>query len=96
MDLIPKLLAAIDAYKIAAAVPLDSTLSSRMFADGKKITGMREGRGITVGRLEMAFDWIVANWPEGKPMPANLVPTISQTTPAPMGISAAAVAGAAE
>lgn len=70
---IAHLLRIADAYKAAAGVDSDSTVSSRVFNDGKRLGILREGRGdITVGRFNAALDWFVAHWPEGAAMPPEL------------------------
>lgn len=42
----------------------DTTLSSRIFNDGKKIAAMRGGATITVRRMSDAVDYVCKHWPE--------------------------------
>lgn len=69
---ISELLKVADAYKEAAGLDKDSTVSSRVFNDGKKLTALREGSDIVTGRYNAAFVWFYDHWPEGKAMPKTL------------------------
>ena len=60
-----------DAF-IAATSIKDVTLSHRMFGDSKKLTAIRNGSDITVGRLNSAIEWLSANWPENAVWPENV------------------------
>jgi hypothetical protein len=72
---IETLLEAVDAYKAASGLERDSTLSSRMFNDGKRLGLLRAGHAdITVGRFNAALAWLRDNWPEGHPLPSSLCP----------------------
>lgn len=67
---IADLLKVVDSYKAAAGVDADSTVSSRVFRDGKKIGALRDGRAdITLGRFAEALNWFERHWPKGAPMP---------------------------
>jgi hypothetical protein len=77
------LIAVADAYKAAAGVPKDQTVSYRVFRDSKKLTHMREGAGITLDRFNSAMQWFRDNWPAGHDKPAALAP------PAQVGEAAA-------
>jgi hypothetical protein len=62
MNEISHLLSVIDAYKSALGID-DTTVSSRVFDDGKKIAALRTGADITVGRFNSAIRWFSSNWP---------------------------------
>lgn len=77
------LLAIADAYKAAAGVSADTTVSSRVFGDSKKLTSLRSGSDITVGRYNHAIMWFEANWPVGVLPPSLLLLTTAPAeTPA--------------
>lgn len=69
---ISDLLALIDAYKTAAGVQKDQTVSSRIFGDSAKVAQLRADRDLTTRRFNMALHWLQANWPEGHEMPEKL------------------------
>lgn len=69
---IAHLLYVADAYKAAAGVEKDTTVSHRVFGDTKKIEALRAGGDITVGRFNAAMAWFRANWPESKVRPPVL------------------------
>lgn len=48
-----------------------STVSSRAFDDGKKLTAILAGSDIQVRRLERALRWFSENWPDA-PWPADI------------------------
>lgn len=60
-----------DAYAHAVGVE-EKTVSSRVFSDSKKLTAMRAGGDITVGRFNAAMVWFSANWPEGANWPKDV------------------------
>jgi hypothetical protein len=62
------LLQLIDAYTKATNVE-DKTLSFRVFGDSKKISALRGGADITVGRFNAAYRWFSDNWPGEAPWP---------------------------
>lgn len=62
---IDDLLAIADAYKKAAGIDRDSTVSYRVFRDTKKLAYLRAGGDITVGRFNAALCWFAENWPAG-------------------------------
>lgn len=66
-----------DAY-LAATSTKEVTLSHRVFGDSKKLTAIRNGADITVGRLNGAIEWFSENWPAGAEWPSS----ISRPTPA--------------
>ena len=64
----------IDQFKKAAEIDSDGALSARMFNDSKKITALRDGKDITLGRLNSSIKWMRENWPKGSPLPKPLAP----------------------
>jgi len=64
MSAIDQLLRVARAYAEIKAIPL-STVSSRVFDDGKKLKALEDGADISVGRFERALQWFSDNWPEG-------------------------------
>jgi hypothetical protein len=64
MSGIEQLLRVARAYGRILDVPL-STVSSRAFNDGKKLSALEGGADITVGRLEDAMRWFSEFWPDG-------------------------------
>jgi hypothetical protein len=85
MMTIHALLAVADAYKIAASVEHDRTVSHRVFEDSKKLSALRGGAGIDVRRFNNAMVWFLENWPEGHTPPKGLrehVSAISRDTAA--------------
>lgn len=81
---VPHLLEVADAYKLAAGISADTTVSSRVFGDSKKITALRAGGDITVGRFNSAIQWFRGNWPSGAAMPDVLRPHAAEhATPTP-------------
>jgi hypothetical protein len=52
-------------YAELKGVPL-STVSSRVFDDGKKLAALEGGADINVKRLERALAWFSDNFPEGE------------------------------
>lgn len=68
MDGITHLVRAADAYGLALEIER-STVSWRLFGDGKKLAALVEGADIQVRRFEGAMRWLSANWPEGAVWP---------------------------
>lgn len=52
-----------DAYKVASGIARDTTVSSRVFGDSKKLAAIRNGADITVTRFNDAMKWFDLNWP---------------------------------
>jgi hypothetical protein len=50
----------------------DTTISSRIFDDGKRITAIRNGGTITLRRVNDALRFLSANWPEGVEWPDHI------------------------
>jgi hypothetical protein len=65
-----------DAYKVAAEVERDQTVSYRVFGDSAKLTALRAGADITVKRFNAAMEWFGQNWPDGKALPKGLTASI--------------------
>lgn len=61
-----------DAYKAAAGLTVDKTVSHRVFGDSKKLRSLRAGSDITVSRFNAAMLWFASNWPDGADLPAIL------------------------
>lgn len=60
---IDTLIARADAYKMAAGVLDDSTVSYRVFGDTKKLASLRNGADLTTRRFNAAMAWFDKNWP---------------------------------
>lgn len=66
------LLALADEYRRVTEVS-DTTLSSRMFNDGKKLSALRIPKGdLSTKRFNVAMRWFADNWPEGAVWPAHV------------------------
>ncbi len=63
-----QLLAVARAYSEIEQLAL-STVSTRVFDDGKKLAALESGAGIQVRRLEDALIWFSKNWPSDGPWP---------------------------
>jgi hypothetical protein len=74
---IDHLLSVADSYREKIGLPLEKTLSGRIFGDQKVLTGLRDGKEITVGRFNMAMRWFANHWPEGHPVPDALKPYVA-------------------
>lgn len=61
---IADLLSIVDEYRRVTGAE-DRTVSSRVFADSKKLGALRNGADITTARFNDAVMWFSANWPEG-------------------------------
>lgn len=70
-EAIAPLMAVIDAYEAATGLP-DSTVSSRVFDDGRKVGHLREGKTITVDRFAKAMRWFSSNWPAEADWPSGV------------------------
>jgi hypothetical protein len=49
-----------------------STVSSRVFDDGKKLGAIEQGSDIQVRRLERAVQWFSDHWPADQEWPAGI------------------------
>lgn len=74
------LVAVIDVYAAATGAS-DTTISSRVFADSKKLDALRRGASITLRRANEALQWFSNNWPEGAEWPFGL--PRPEVTPSP-------------
>lgn len=63
MFAIDTLIARADAYKKAAGIADDSTVSYRVFGDTKKLAALRKGADLTTRRFNSAMKWFEQNWP---------------------------------
>lgn len=67
------ILALAKAYSAAAGVPL-STVSSRVFDDGKKLAALEnKDADLTLKRAGAALHWFSANWPETAEWPSDII-----------------------
>jgi hypothetical protein len=77
MTEISQLLSVADAY-IAASNRKETTVSTSVFNDGKKLTALRSGTvDIGVRRFNVALEWFSANWPEGAKWPDDVARPVS-------------------
>lgn len=65
---IAHLLTIVDEYRRVTRTE-DRTVSSRVFADSKKLSALRTGADITTSRFNDAVVWFSKNWPEGAVWP---------------------------
>ncbi|QTL01934.1 hypothetical protein J5J86_14080 [Aquabacter sp. L1I39] len=80
MTSIDTLLRIFDAYSAATGLA-ETTVSTRVFQDGKRIAALRLGGDMGVRRTARAVQWFSANWPEGADWPEGITrpaPTDSQ------------------
>jgi hypothetical protein len=49
-----------------------STVSTRVFDDGKKLEALARGSDIQVGRYERAVTWFALHWPTGARWPTDI------------------------
>lgn len=61
-----------DDFRRLAGVERETTLSHRLFGDTKRLSALRRGGEITVGRFNLAMAWFADNWPAGQAFPAAL------------------------
>lgn len=71
MNEIDHLLAVADAYKVALQIE-DTTVSSRVFQDSKKLEALRSGADITISRFNSAMRWFSENWPVAAEWPRKV------------------------
>ena len=67
-----------DEYKTVAGLDRDSTVSHRVFGDSKKLSALRDGAQLTVGRFNDAVIWFDVNWPDGANRPSALTKFFEQ------------------
>lgn len=58
-------------YAAAHDIPI-STVSSRLFDDGKKIAALENGADINLGRFNKALHWFSDNWPKSAEWPQEI------------------------
>lgn len=68
---ITDLISIADEYRRATGAE-DRTVSSRVFADSKKLGALRSGADITTSRFNDAVMWFSENWPEGANWPDGI------------------------
>ncbi len=51
----------------------DTTISHRIFDDGKKLTAIRNGSDLTTSRYRVAVEWFDRNWPADALWPTDIV-----------------------
>jgi hypothetical protein len=68
---ISHLLALFDEYQRATTFA-DSTISTKVFNDGKKLTSLRADKDISTKRFNIAMQWFSDNWPENAVWPAEV------------------------
>ena len=71
MQQIADLLSVADAYKTGLGIE-DTTVSARVFNDSKKLSALRAGADITIGRFNSALRWFDDNWPDGVRWPVQV------------------------
>lgn len=59
------------AYSVHIGKPL-STVSSRIFDDGKKLDAIVAGGDLYSGRLNKAIQWLSDNWPDDLQWPESV------------------------
>ncbi len=74
MNDIAHLIRIADAYKTALGLE-DTTVSTRVFKDSKKLGALRNGADITVSRFNAALRWFDENWPQHVERPDIFGPT---------------------
>jgi hypothetical protein len=65
------LLTLADAYASLTGAS-ETTISSRVFDDSKKLAALRVGKDITLRRFNAALAWFSANWPHGAEWPREV------------------------
>lgn len=65
------LLELFDEYQRATGLA-ESTISKRVFNDGKKLASLRADNDISTKRFNVTFQWLSDNWPEGAKWPAKI------------------------
>ncbi|MCA0032715.1 hypothetical protein [Mesorhizobium sp. B263B2A] len=79
MNQIAELLSIVDAYMTATGRK-ETTVSTTVFNDGKKLTSLRDGTAdIGTRRYNSAIMWFAANWPDGAVWPDGVArPMVEQ------------------
>ena len=76
---ITHLITVADTYREASRIE-DKTVSFRVFQDSKKLSAIRAGSDITVGRYNAALSWFSANWPDGAEWPEGVPRPVADAT----------------
>jgi hypothetical protein len=63
-----------DAFRLAAGIERESTLSYRIFQDNKRLTKLRGDGDITTGSFNNAMIYMASHWPDGHSLPNHLAP----------------------
>jgi len=72
MDMVAQFLKLVDAYARATDLA-ESTVSSRLFNDGKRIGNLRDKSGdIGILKIRDAIGWLSIHWPEGAAWPTEI------------------------
>lgn len=71
MSIVGSLFSVVEGFCRAEGVP-ESTVSWRVFNDGKRLAQVRAGADIGVRRLERAMQWLSDNWPDGAEWPETV------------------------
>lgn len=71
MDHLKHLFLLADAYRAVDRIA-EATLSTRIFADGKRLAAIRNGSDIGVRRLQEAVRWFATHWPEDADWPSDV------------------------
>lgn len=72
MNQIAELLSIVDAY-MKATGRKETTVSTTVFNDGKKLTSLRDGTAdIGTRRYNSALTWFSENWPDGAVWPEGV------------------------
>lgn len=50
----------------------ESTISSRLFDDGKRLRMLRDGRDVGIRKVQVAVAWLSDNWPADHPWPSDI------------------------
>lgn len=80
MDHRKHLLDLIDAYAEAKKLS-PSRVTTIVMNSGSVYRSLKEGKDLTVGRLEAAVRWFDANWPDDLPWPEGLArPSLAPTS----------------
>lgn len=80
MSIVETFLLVVECFCRAEGVP-ESTVSSRVFNDGKRLAQVRRGADIGVRRVERAMQWFSDNWPADADWPEAVARPVPQQIP---------------
>lgn len=83
MLVIAHLTSVAESYRQATGLERISTVSHRVFGDGKRLAALESGAEITVGRFNDAMRWFATHWPQGAEIPDVLRPWVPETDAPP-------------